>query len=96
MEQPPAPKTKFKLEIGVYFSTKNDLLEKLQNVIDEIVTDNFNYKMGCTEYNLLNTDKIEKTKCDVLYTEEPLFRFDEINGIECIVYQSRMNFDESI
>lgn len=96
MKQTPTPKTKFKLEIDVYFSSTNDLLEKLNTVVEEISTGNLNYEMGCTKYDIQSTQQIKETKCNVLYTEEPKFRFEEINGIECIVYQSKMNFKQEL
>ena len=79
----PTPKNKYKLELNAYFSSISDVLGKIDKFKENISKGKLSYNDGHDSFNILST-------------EEPNYRYEEINGQECIVYQSKMNFDEDI
>ncbi len=71
---------KFKLELEVYFNDPKDIANKIWEIVENIKEGKYYQNKGDFNYN-------------VLLTKEPKFRIEEHNGVEYIVYPSKLNYD---
>lgn len=67
-----------KLELELYFSDAKELVTKLFDITGHIEKGVFTYNDVTSKFN-------------VLFTKEPKFRFEEYDGQEYIVFESKMN-----
>ena len=71
-------KNNLKLELEIYFNNPKQISQKVWKV-REMIED------GCFTYNDINI------KYQVLRTVEPVYRLEEHDGVQYIVFESKMN-----
>ena len=69
---------KYKLQLEIYFNKPSEITEKAFLVRDAISEGKF-------------VDNQVTTKYEVLYSQEPKFRFERHNGQDFIIYESKIN-----
>jgi hypothetical protein len=83
MKQKPTPMKSFKIEMESYFSTPSELVQAIDKIRHNIIRGNLWMNNIGTKYQILNL-------------KEPDFRFEEHDGKQYAVFQSKMNQDGTV
>ena len=93
MKNLPTPKNKFKIESNIYFHNTEDLLEKFKKITEKISEGCLNLQSDSFNFEVLYIQEPVCIHDNYLYNQEPIFRIEKIDGNECIIFQSKMNFN---